>query len=268
MAQQAAAITNKGGVDTDKLVAVGRPLGPDLQLKFNQTQLTTFSVGAGAAPIAGIITSDSSITEVLNIVSYLISDGGAGGGGGGGGVRNFASLVDTGNSVHTASATSGSIDIASGNYASDIAGAVTPATDPFLYTPTGNAAAATTPIINIDTFAPIDQTPGAGNIFIPVSIIKRRGGRPAAAGGNATDPDLFDPTPNRTIPGVAPGPQAVAIPLLSDCVKQMILILMQTRDIFGPKGWTNLFTKVKGGGGSSKKHTHRRHRRRYSSKQY
>jgi hypothetical protein len=53
---------------------------------------------------------------------------------------------------------------------------------------------------------------------------------------------------------------------MSDCVKQMINILENTRTIFGPKGWTALFNKVKGGGGA--KRTHRQHRRRYSSKQY
>jgi hypothetical protein len=257
-----AAITNKGGVNTASLVAVGRPLGPDLQLKFqNKTQLTTFSA---TAAIAGIITSDSSITEVLNIVAYLISDGG--GGGGGAAVRNFGNLVDTLNSVHSVPGTSGGIEWASGYYDADGVNPVVAGTnDPFLYKPAG-AAAPTTPIIDIDNLQPTDQTGGAGNIFIPVSIIKRRGGRTGVA--NPNDPDLFDPTGTitRIIPGVTPGP--VAIPLLSDCVKQMILILMQTRDIFGPKGWTNLFTKVKGGGGSSKKHTHRRHRRRYSSKQY
>jgi hypothetical protein len=257
-----AAITNKGGVNTASLVEVGRPLGPDLQLKFDKTQLTTFSVGAGAAAIAGIITSDSSITEVLNIVAYLISNGG----GAGAALRNFGNLVDTLNSVHDPG-TSGGIDTATGYYDDDDVNPVVPANDPFLYTPTGNPAVATTPIINIDTFAPIDQTSGPGNIFIPVSIIKRRGGRGGVV--DPTHPDLFDATPNRTIPGVAPGPQNVAIPLLSDCVKQMILILMQTRDIFGPKGWTSLFQKVKGGGGSKHaKRTHRQHRRRYSSKQY
>ena len=256
-----AAITNKGGVNTASLVAVGRPLGPDLQLKFNKTQLTRFAAGGAAAAIAGIITSDSSITEVLNIVAYLISDGGGGGGGAPG--RNFGNLVDTLNSVHSDPTVSGGIDIGNGNYDADVNHAVGAANDPFLYTPTGNPAAPTTPIININNLTPTDQARD-GNIFIPVSIIKRRGGRAAVA--DATHPDLFEPTPNRTIPGVTPGP--TAIPLLSDCVKQMILILMQTRDIFGPKGWTDLFTKVKGGGGSSKKHTHRRHRRRYSSKQY
>ena len=244
-----ALITNKGGVDNSKLIAVGRPLGPDLQLKFDKTQLTAFSQDAA---ITGIIAEDSSITEVLNIVSYLISTGGA--------ARNFENLVDTGNSVHKVPATSGGIDPATGFYNSDGAGPVDAVTnDPFSYI--AGQAAPTTPIININDFTAMTQA--AGNIFIPVSIIKRRGGRGPQA--DPEDPDLFTDTPTRTIPGAAPAP---ATPLLSDCVKQMILILMQTRDIFGPKGWTNLFTKVKGGGGSSKKHTHRRHRRRYSSKQY
>ena len=57
--------------------------------------------------------------------------------------------------------------------------------------------------------------------------------------------------------------------LLSDCVKQMITILENTRNIFGPKGWTALFSQVKGGGGKNHaKRTHRQHRRKYSSKHY
>lgn len=252
-------ITNKGGVSLPNLTMIGRPMGPDLQLKCDRTQLETFS---DVDAIAGIITADSSITEVLNIVSYLISTGS--------GTRNFTNLVDTGNSVHKpdpaagGAPTSGGIDPTTGYYADmDAAPMVLADTDPFLYRTTGAANVPTTPIIDIDNFTPSDQA-AAGSIFIPVSIIKRRGGRATVA---ADDPDLFEvTTTTRTIPAVTPGPAAT--PLLSDCVKQMILILMQTRDIFGPKGWTNLFTKVKGGGGSSKKHTHRRHRRRYSSKQY
>jgi hypothetical protein len=50
----------------------------------------------------------------------------------------------------------------------------------------------------------------------------------------------------------------------------MINILENTRTIFGPKGWTALFSQVKGGGGGGGggKHTHRKHRRKYSSKHY
>ena len=62
---------------------------------------------------------------------------------------------------------------------------------------------------------------------------------------------------------------------MSDCIKQMINILENTRTIFGPKGWTALFQQVKGGGGGGggggKNHAAKRthhHRRRYSSKQY
>jgi hypothetical protein len=63
--------------------------------------------------------------------------------------------------------------------------------------------------------------------------------------------------------------QAEITALMSDCVKQMINILENTRTIFGPKGWTALFNRVKGGGGKNHaKRTHRQHRRRYSSKQY
>jgi hypothetical protein len=67
------------------------------------------------------------------------------------------------------------------------------------------------------------------------------------------------------IPMGAPG-NVLVTSLMSDCVKQMINILENTRTIFGPKGWTALFSKVKGGGGA--KRTHRQHRRKYSSKHY
>jgi hypothetical protein len=101
----------------------------------------------------------------------------------------------------------------------------------------------------------------AGDI-IPVCIRKRAA--PVAALGQ-----VADTTAGAGSSGIIPAGGG-AIPLvnslMSDCVKQMINILENTRSIFGPKGWTALFNKVKGGGGA--KRTHRQHRRRYSSKQY
>ena len=84
-----------GGVDIGMLTELGRERGPDLQLKIDATVLA-FGAAAG---ILDIIKQDSSITEVLNVVSYLVYDGSVGGVPG---VRNFASMVDTNNSVGAA----------------------------------------------------------------------------------------------------------------------------------------------------------------------
>jgi hypothetical protein len=203
-----------------------------------------------------IIKQDSSITEVLNVVSYLVYDGSVGGVGG---VRNFASMVDTNNSV---SSTVGGVDPATGFYtnaAVDLAAAAG-TNDPFLL---ADATTVSIPFINLNDF----QVQNQNEARIPVSILRRTGDQDAANGNinkvinDAAVVDLRKVDANG----------ANAIPLLSDCVKQMINILIKTREIFGPKGWTALFQQVKGGGGTGKTHakrTHRRHRRRYSSKQY
>ncbi len=157
------------------------------------------------------------------------------------GGRTFNVLVDGDNSAYDGT-TNGSIDAATGYYADPAAAA-------------GNFADA---IIDLGTF---DVIAPAVNVKIPVSILKRRG----ADGANDDDPNSFEDMSTKQIEQASAGADAKA--LLSDCVKQMINLLVQTRQIFGPKGWTDLFQKVKGGA-SSKKRTHRRHRRRYSSKHY
>jgi hypothetical protein len=241
-----------GGVDIGMLTELGRERGPDLQLKIDATVLAFQAAGT-----LDIIKQDSSITEVLNVVSYLVYDGSVGGGGGG--VRNFASMVDTNNSVGAAV---GGVDPASGFY-NNAATAVTAANDPFLNT-AAPAAAPTVPFINLNTFAPAAQ---AADAFIPVSILRRTSAQDAANGN--INKVINDANVANFRKVDANG--ANAITLLSDCVKQMINILIKTREIFGPKGWTALFQQVKGGGRTGKTHakrTHRRHRRRYSSKQY
>jgi hypothetical protein len=196
----------------------------------------------------------------LNVVSYLVYDGSVGGGGG---VRNFASMVDTNNSVGAAV---GGVDPATGFYTNgplDVAaGQQNAATnDPFLNA--AAVAAPTVPFINLADFTPAGA---AGEARIPVSILRRTGVQDATNGNiNKVINDAGADFRKVDAGGVN------AIPLLSDCVKQMINILIKTREIFGPKGWTALFQQVKGGGRTGKTHakrTHRRHRRRYSSKQY
>lgn len=244
-----------GGVDLQMLTDIGRERGPDLQLKIDDTLLAF----QGASNTKDIITSSSSITEVLNVISYLVSNGG--------GARNFGTLVDTTNSVPP---TVGGVVRTTGYYDA-LPKDVTPTTggdrdthDPFLNA--AGAAAPTTPFISLDNFA-VNAGGGGGaatEAFIPVNILRRTGAIDGGAGINKVNQVATADFRKLTAGG------ANAIPLLSDCVKQMITILKKTREIFGPKGWTDLFQKVKGGGGSSKKakRTHRRHRRRYSSKQY
>ena len=166
---------------------------------------------------------------MLNVVAFLTESGS----------RTFNDLVDKDNSAYDEKA-KGKIDAQTGYYAE----------------PAGQAVDFATAIINLNTF---DVAVPTADVKIPVSILKRRG----AAGAN-DDPNSFE---DMTTKQIAQNSADSAKALLSDCVKQMINLLVQTRQIFGPKGWTDLFQKVKGGA-SSKKRTHRRHRRRYSSKHY
>ena len=251
-----------GGVQLSDLTEIGRERGPDLQLKIDDT-LLQFQQAQGNT--TGIITANSSITEVLNVISYLVSTGG--------GARNFGSLVDTTNSVPATVAgvtnTTGYYDQAANDVTTAMqnvaAGASAGTHDPFLNN-LQQAQAATTPYISLDDFsvAALQST----EAFIPVNILRRTGDTDATTGLKYViqPPDPQTAADFRKL--LAAGTNAV--PLLSDCVKQMIIILKKTRDIFGPKGWTDLFQKVKGGGGSSKKakRSRRRHRHKYSSKQY
>jgi hypothetical protein len=248
-----------GGVQLSDLTEIGRERGPDLQLKIDHTLLQFQQAQSNT----GIITANSSITEVLNVISYLVSTGG--------GTRNFGSLVDTTNSVP---ATVAGVTNTTGYYdqnANDVttatqnvaAGASAGTHDPFLNN-LQQAQAATTPYISLDDFSLIQASTEA---FIPVNILRRTGDTDATGLKYVIQPPNPQTAPDfRKLTAAG----ANAVPLLSDCVKQMIIILKKTRDIFGPKGWTDLFQKVKGGGGSSKKakRSRRRHRHKYSSKQY
>jgi hypothetical protein len=208
----------------------GREFGPDFILNVQR-----------AAPAGPTITNLSSITEVLNIVGYLSNT-----------TRNDNSTISE----------EGSIDKL-------IYGEHAPGGQ---YTPAGLAGApgagaalgtlyTTTPnqLIDLDTLdAPAAITAANAGVvagaFIPQGILRRTQNAPLHQASLPID-----------IASVAARDS-----LLSDCVKQMITILENTRKIFGPKGWTALFNQVKGGGAGSKhaKRTHRQHRRRYSSKQY
>jgi hypothetical protein len=242
-------IGNNGGVNAAMLTATGRESGPDIVLKVIKTPVGTPAVAVLAnTPINGIITDTSSITEVLNIVAYLtIADAtrqqpvGAA----------APPWYDATHSVGTLAQGPGPTD-PNGFYN----GAALAPLDNTLFI----RGAPTTMLYNLDTMEAIQ--PAVVDI-IPVCIRKRNppgGATPlqvanVAAGAGAG---------NGNIPAAAAAGPMIS-ELMSDCVKQMINILENTRAIFGPKGWTALFSKVKGGGS---KRTHRQHRRRYSSKQY
>jgi hypothetical protein len=217
----------QGGVTNAMLKAVGREQGPDYMLKLLP----------GMSPIGGVITPDSSITELLNVVSYLCS------------TTRDAALIDTENSVtnNPAGSTIGAHNPVTGLYdASTNAIGVT-------FIASANAA----PLFDINS---LDSSANPRAV-IPVGILRRI--NPAAA--NA------DPTYEVLVAAPTLANQNDITNVMSDCIKQMINILIKTRSILGPKGWTALFQQVKGGGGTGKTHakrTHRRHRRRYSSKQY
>lgn len=222
--------TNTGGVTKPQLIEVGRPNGPDLQLKFDDDLLTLQTAGATSE----IIKSDSSITEVLNVISFLTNP-----------TRTVAAMVET--KAKTSVQGVGETEAASGYYANNTA---TPITNDF-----------PAQLCELSLAQPADPT---AVIKFPVSILKRR-----VPGAAPDGPPTFNNMGTKQITADAAGKAAVT-GLLSDCVKQMIVILQQTRDILGPRGWTDLFQKVTGGSSANKKakRTHRRHRRRYSSKQY
>jgi len=182
-------------------------------------------------PAGPTITPESSITEVLNIVGYLCNT-----------TRGDDSTINGEGSLDK---TTYGVHDPTGVYQNGGVGAAAAT----LYTSTAAA-----PLFAMDTL--VATAPGA-DAFIPQGILIRT--RNAAPGGLHT---IKLPVTINAVTG-----QAEITALMSDCVKQMINILENTRSIFGPKGWTALFNKVKGGGGGAKR-THRQHRRRYSSKHY
>jgi hypothetical protein len=208
-------------IDNDMILSkTGREYGPDFMLNVQKTD-----------PRGPTITSESSITEVLNIVGYLCNTS-----------RTDNSTINAEGSLDKMAY---GVHDANGVYQNNGVGAAAAT----LYTST-----AATALFNMDTLV---VSPPAADAFIPQGILIRT--RNAAPGGLHT---IKQPVTINAATG-----RAEITTLMSDCVKQMINILENTRTIFGPKGWTALFNKVKGGGGGAKR-THRQHRRRYSSKHY
>lgn len=247
---------NNGGVDLAMLTAAGRERGPDIVLNVEKTALGV----PGAPEVNGIITDNSSITEVLNIVAYL--------------------TIPT--ATRALALPPRPIDAPWFNKEHSVVAAndnVPGPTDPNGFYTAANAlapldltlfqAAGPVPgniLYDLDTMAVVPAGAPAVDV-IPVCIRRRD----APAGAPLTIGQVANVAPGAgggNIPAAGAGNPLVTS-LMSDCVKQMINILENTRTIFGPKGWTALFNKVKGGGGKNHaKRTHRRHRRRYSSKQY
>ena len=130
-----------------------------------------------------------------------------------------------------------------------------------MYTQAGNGAeggtlfgstAAKGHLFDLNTMTAVAAADGA---VIPQGLLKR-------TGDNSELYDAAAPIPvtsTEQINGV-----------MRDCITQMVTILENTREVFGPKGWTALFKNVVGGGGGGdvKKRTRRRHRHGYSSKKY
>jgi hypothetical protein len=162
--------------------------------------------------------------------------------------RTGAALIDTDNSVQGAVGSHGN-----DGFYTNAAGAIV---DTFLLT-SALGANITPQLFDLNALVPMVWLPANDN-NIPVGILRRTG-----IPGQLNQVKMI----NAAAPHIISNADVTA--LMSDCVKQMITILENTRTIFGPKGWTALFNKVKGGGAKNHaKRTHRQHRRRYSSKQY
>ena len=121
------------------------------------------------------------------------------------------------------------------------------------------ASASGGPLFNLTTMAAAAAAEGA---VIPQGLLKRQNDNPGTNDGDMN-------SANEPVPV---GTQEAVNAVMRDCITQMVTILEECRDIFGPKGWTKLYGEMKGGGANVNKNhakrTHRQHRRRYSSKQY
>ena len=222
----------------DLIQRTGRENGPDIMLTLD---------GAIQAPIVGgVITPTSNITEVLNVIAYLCNTN-----------RDDNTCIDTNSSIDITQ--SGLHNYNNGLYSTADTGDGPSADSLWL----DDANARTNPMINLDTLQALGCPPN----HIPVGILTRTGG---AVGGTELK-GTFAGANNAVTVTVGGYIAGEALINFVNCIKQLINIAESTRTIFGPKGWTALFSKVKGGGGTGKTHakrTHRRHRRRYSSKQY
>lgn len=224
------------------LKSTGREYGPDIALKViipaaDKTALTDLRIGTYP------IKDDSSITEVLNVIAFLCNENR--------GTTNADSIEKTMSiandgiyGLHVAG--TGVYNDAGLNGTTGPGDAALIATAASLY---GGIAQAS---FNLATLA---TGPDFNRQKFPQGLMKRSG--------------IPDGTTNLYPPQVPfellAGTNAS---LMSNAILQAIHILEKTREILGPKGWTDLFKKIKGGAKQNKNHTHRRHRRRYSSKQY
>jgi len=211
------------------LERTGRENGPDFMLKVDVPAMAANSV----------INANSNITEVLNVIAYLCNTAAN---------RTDATGIEDTQSVPKANH---GLHLPSGLYSNGNDGAG-PSNDSLWL---DGVRAPTTQMIDLDSLQSLAYT--ANNI--PVGILARTPVLNQFGAVNAAPPAIGA--------GVAGPIPADTLPHFSNAIKQMINILENTRTIFGPKGWTALFSKVKGGGGGAK-HTHRQHRRRYSSKHY
>ena len=222
----------------DLIQRTGRQNGPDIMLKLDDT-IQAFIAG-------GVITPTSNITEVLNVIAYLCNTN-----------RTDLTGIDTNSSIDTTQ--SGLHNSNNGLYTTPNTGDGASAESLWL----DDHNVATTQMINLNA---LQATVCPAN-HIPVGILTRTG--PAIVGTELKGTNVGT---NNTVAATAAGTIAgQALINFVNCIKQLINIAERTRTIFGPKGWTDLFQKVKGGGSTGKTHakrTHRRHRRRYSSKQY
>ena len=211
------------------LERTGRENGPDFMLKVEVPAFLPNSV----------LNTNSNITEVLNVIAYLCNNNN----------RTDALAIEDAQSVSTTA--HGQHVPATGQYNTPNTG--DGASNDTLWA--DDTGAATTQMIDLDTLQSLVYTVN----HIPVGILART---PVQGALGTTYPA---PPPIAAAAAAGPIPQDI-IPHFSNAIKQMINILENTRTIFGPKGWTALFSQVKGGGGA--KHTHRKHRRKYSSKHY
>ena len=177
------------------------------------------------------IDNNNSITEVLNKLAFLCNT-----------TRNGSKI----NGKHSIDKTKyGAHDPATGKYTNNGNG---PEGDTLF-----GSAAAKGPLFVLTTMtAAVDDD--ASGAVIPQGLLKRTGG--ASELYDAAEP-------------IAVGSTVLINGVMRDCITQMVNILENTREVFGPKGWTALFKNVVGGGGGDvKKRTRRHHRHGYSSKKY
>jgi hypothetical protein len=236
-------------ITLDRLIErTGREVGPDICLKVDDDIKKLIP--------NKVITPQSNITEVLNVIAYFCNATA---------YRNDTNGIVKDDSIDLTQ--SGLHEHTTGKYSDEKTGKGPHADS--LWKAEDNSV--TTQMIDINT---LQTLAGFAANHIPVGILMRNGtGDP----GKLKETNTADET-EREIAAVVPAtPEhitdgTVLKTVFINCIKQMINILEQTRTIFGPKGWANLYRKMNGGGGGANKNhikrTHRQHRRRYSSKQY